>query len=308
MNQTLNYGSRLVLGTAQLGMEYGIANRAGRPDKTGAFRILETALESGIDTFDTARAYGGSEAILGDFFNSRSAKVRIITKISGLSGTQTDPALVLSHLRTSFEHSLSELRSESIYGLLLHGIRDFKNYPDECLSFFSEIKKKGMAESTGVSVYEPEDLEYLLQFNEVDSIQVPVNVFDLRIIDNGFLGRALTMGKRVFLRSLFLQGLFLLPLKDVKKSLPQAFPFCERLQKVCSDFGIPVCTAVFCLIRDIVKETRLVIGAETPEQVTENARLSGLPPLSDGLMTALRTGFRDVPKDVSNPSLWKKPV
>lgn len=58
--------SRLVLGTAQLGMAYGIANRSGEPDAKRARRIVMTAWDKRIREFDTAQAYGSSEQVLGD--------------------------------------------------------------------------------------------------------------------------------------------------------------------------------------------------------------------------------------------------
>ncbi len=59
--QTTN---KLVLGTAQFGMDYGIANVGGKPLKKEVFRILDLAWEKGVRRFDTAPGYG-SEALLG---------------------------------------------------------------------------------------------------------------------------------------------------------------------------------------------------------------------------------------------------
>lgn len=57
--------SRLMLGTAQLGMAYGVANTAGRPDFRQAVRLIAAAADGGVNCFDTAAAYGDSEVILG---------------------------------------------------------------------------------------------------------------------------------------------------------------------------------------------------------------------------------------------------
>lgn len=90
--------SRLVLGTAQLGMKYGIANTSGAPAKDEAFAILDAALEGGINTFDTAAAYGESEGVLGAWIGSRAAKkdIYIITKIAG-----DDPATMRREIEAS---------------------------------------------------------------------------------------------------------------------------------------------------------------------------------------------------------------
>ncbi len=75
---------RLTLGTVQLGMDYGIANTAGKPDYEKSAGILDAALEGGINAFDTAAAYGDSEAVIGRYFWSMpegAAKPIIITKL-----------------------------------------------------------------------------------------------------------------------------------------------------------------------------------------------------------------------------------
>ena len=57
--------SELSLGTVQLGVSYGINNQSGKPDRTQAFGILDTALTNGISALDTAAAYGDSEQSSG---------------------------------------------------------------------------------------------------------------------------------------------------------------------------------------------------------------------------------------------------
>ena len=64
-----NSTKRLVLGTAQLGMSYGIANSMGQPDQDVANAIVREAWDSGICKFDTAQAYGDSERVLGAALN-----------------------------------------------------------------------------------------------------------------------------------------------------------------------------------------------------------------------------------------------
>ena len=63
-----NQPNRLVLGTAQLGMDYCIANTTGQPVYDTAKTIVQEAWESGICEFDTAQAYGQSEQVLEQVF------------------------------------------------------------------------------------------------------------------------------------------------------------------------------------------------------------------------------------------------
>ena len=59
--------NKIVLGTAQFGLDYGINNKRGRIRADEVLRMLDEAASSGIDTVDTAYSYGDSEKIIGDF-------------------------------------------------------------------------------------------------------------------------------------------------------------------------------------------------------------------------------------------------
>ena len=73
---------KMVLGTAQFGLDYGITNLSGIPSEKEIYKILDFAWEKGVRSFDTAPGYG-SEKILGNFIlvNGIQKKVRILTKI-----------------------------------------------------------------------------------------------------------------------------------------------------------------------------------------------------------------------------------
>src|SRR5438552_4624627 len=87
--------NRLALGTAQLGMQYGVANRTGQPDLEVATRIVSTARQAGIRYFDTAQAYGKSETVLGSVFQRiGTGDVAVVTKLpTQLDTTDADAIL-----------------------------------------------------------------------------------------------------------------------------------------------------------------------------------------------------------------------
>ena len=57
--------SKLSIGTAQFGLDYGIANKLGKVSFDEVQKILSEAKRHNIDTIDTAAAYGNSESVLG---------------------------------------------------------------------------------------------------------------------------------------------------------------------------------------------------------------------------------------------------
>ena len=78
--------SVLSLGTVQLGLNYGISNADGKPSQQTANAILDCAMARGINTLDTAGAYGDSEVVIGSWLRTveRSKRPFIVTKAANL--------------------------------------------------------------------------------------------------------------------------------------------------------------------------------------------------------------------------------
>ena len=109
------------LGTVQLGMKYGIANETGKPDMEQSKLMLQTALENGITALDTARAYGNSEQVIGNFLKEYQGEMPFITtKLMTTLPPGSPPGLVEKELFNSIETSLSELGVKKVNCVLLH--------------------------------------------------------------------------------------------------------------------------------------------------------------------------------------------
>ena len=197
---------KLALGTAQFGLDYGIANQGGRVSLEEGRTILAEAGRSGIDTLDTAIAYGESERVLGQI---GVGGFRVVSKLPKMPDDERD---VEGWVERQVTGSLSRLGIMKLYGLLLHYPAQLheKNGRDLCLALRS-AKEKGLVEKTGVSIYAPDELEELLASCDADLIQAPLNILDQRLISSGWLRRLQSMGVEVHVRSIFLQGLLLMP-------------------------------------------------------------------------------------------------
>ena len=112
--------AELVVGSVQLGLPYGIANRTGKPARATALRLVKRAADAGVAVFDTARAYGDAEDRLGEALEGRS--VRTITKLSPLSELPPDASSEAARaaVESSIEHSLAALRRSRLDCVLLH--------------------------------------------------------------------------------------------------------------------------------------------------------------------------------------------
>ena len=115
--------NKFVLGTVQLGMKYGLHNTHGQPTKKESFSILDAALAAGIDTFDTAWAYGTAEDILGAWLRARSlaGKIRVISKMRPHAlNDYPDGTKAQDVVRMELEKSLARLGVKSLDGYLFH--------------------------------------------------------------------------------------------------------------------------------------------------------------------------------------------
>ena len=196
--------SKLALGTVQFGLPYGVANQSGQVSRQEACQILSTAWEAGLDTLDTAIAYGTSESVLGEIGVSQW---RVISKLPPLPGE----ADIQQWVQQSVHDSLKRLRKESLTGLLLHRAQDFQG--DNGLVLYDSLqrlKSMGWIEKLGVSIYSPDELKGIIPQLKIDIVQTPLNVLDRRLIQTGWLPRLKSLGIEVHTRSSFLQGLLLM--------------------------------------------------------------------------------------------------
>ena len=186
----------MVLGTAQLGMDYGIARTTGKPSKNESQSILETAWNSGIRCFDTAPDYD-SERILGEFIRSHGVEneITVLTKIPSLSGKSDWQTSIHKTINRSFNNlgcntiKVLFLRSQDSLMLLEH--RDF----------FEKLMTTYPISHLGASVYSPTEVERLSECELKLAFQYSYNILDRRFEQCG-----IATGLR-FGRSVFLQGI-----------------------------------------------------------------------------------------------------
>jgi aryl-alcohol dehydrogenase-like predicted oxidoreductase len=212
---------KLVLGTVQFGLQYGV-NSVGRPSEDAVKGILSEAAKGGITALDTSSAYGNSEEILGECVTSEE-NFKIVSKYP--KGE--------SPVGEMFNSSLKRLKVTQLYGYLLHHFEVYKNNP-KVWNEFVALKESGKVEKIGFSLYTPEELEFILENGSpFDLIQVPFNVFDKKFLP--YMKELHEKGVEIHVRSTFLQGLFFkdrnaLPekLQPMKKYLLQLDEFSQK--------------------------------------------------------------------------------
>ena len=264
--------SKLVLGTAQLGLDYGIANKERRPSEKEAFRIMKSAVESGILYFDTAHSYGNSEIIIGKFLNIYKAyknKINIITKMAPLKKKKLDE----KDINNRFFESLNRLGQESIYCYMIHNFSDIENNCDEIGKVFLKLKENGYIKKIGVSVYDNFQIKFLLNNFSFDLIQLPISIFDQRLINNNSLLELKKKNIEIHARSVFLQGLMFLNENALPKKLTKFKNYIEKLNIISSKFKFSKEEIALLFVNAINKIDKIVIGVEKIDQLQRNVKI-----------------------------------
>ncbi len=304
---TASGGAPFVLGTAQLGMSYGRANAIGKPTADQAVAMVRAATEAGIRTFDTARAYGDSEWLLGLAKQSLpGAEIDLITKLSPLAGLDeaAPEATVRDWVRASIYRSLHELRLRALPVVLLHRAAQLNQNGGLIWDELKRMKAEGLIGKLGVSVQTPAELATALDRTEVEHVQLPFNLLDGRW--DTVAARA-GPGVTLHVRSAYLQGLLVTADASMWPDVEGVDPglTIREMDALVERFGREsrqdLCLA---FVRGAPWVDGVVVGAETLGQLTENVRLFQRPPLSADQQAVVRETFPHVPERLLNPALW----
>ncbi len=251
---------KLILGTANFGMEYGIAF-GKKVQKEEAFRILESCAQAGIWGIDTASAYGDAENVLGEFFGKRGKVFKVITKLP--NGEYVSREKVVERIK----ESLTRLRLGRIDFLLLHSFKTFRNNPEKVVEGLRLAKEEGLIEKYGISVYHPEEVEEFYSFcKEPMGVEFPLNVFDRRFLP--FLKHWKALGMTLFARSVFLQGLFFL--ERFEGSFKKVEGKIKGLRLMAQSLGIDFPCLLLSFVAGFEELEGFIVGVDSVEQLKKN--------------------------------------
>ena len=197
--------NKLALGTAQFGSSYGIANEA-KVKFSEARQILRFAKNSNIDLIDTAITYSNSEKFIGD------SGIKDFNFVSKLPDLPKDCEDITFWVEQSVKSSLKRLGIPSLYGLLVHRSENLLGDKGKKLvKALKMIKLNGFVKKIGISIYDPSECEEVIKLLRIDIIQAPLNIVDRRLVISGWLSKLHSEEIEIHTRSVFLQGLLLMP-------------------------------------------------------------------------------------------------
>jgi len=288
--------NKLILGTVQFGLDYGINNNHGKPSLKNIFQIFDHAFDNGIFFLDTAEIYGDVHKIIGNYhLKNPDKKFRINTKFNNdLESSQINDKII---------NFLNNLNIDFIETLMFHSFNSYKNNING-IKYIQDFKKKGIIKKIGVSVYNNNEIEYLLNDNRIDTIQLPFNLFDNLNKRGFYLNKLKSFNKEIHTRSTFLQGLFFMDFdtsNSLLKILEKELNFIKEIS-IKNDISINDLALLYCLSQTEIDQ--VIIGVDSLNQLKKN-----LSCIKKSLNNKLLNDINNIDilnNDVLNPSLWEK--
>ena len=297
---------QIILGTAQLGLNYGITNDKGKPLLDESLKVIKLALENNIIEFDSARAYGDSESILG-IANKKYENMKIITKLDPLNEINelTSKDDIIKFVDLSISTSLKNLNIKNIDTFLLHR---FYHYNNKIIwNHLLEKKKINVIKKLGVSIYYVDEGIQALLDHDIQHIQLPINILDHQWFCSEFLD---LLKKRkdvtIHCRSILLQGILISSvdkwpqIENVNSSY-----YVDKLNNLVKEFKfnnkLELCLSY---IKSIEWIDGLIMGVDNSEQLINNIELFKVRKLNNNEFNLVKETFKNVPKKLLNPLLW----
>jgi aryl-alcohol dehydrogenase-like predicted oxidoreductase len=284
---------KLALGTAQFGLKYGVNNISGRINHAEARAILFQASQYDFDTLDTAIAYGDSERILGGLGIDQW---QVVTKLSAVPDAFVD---IVSWVHDEIRKSMERLQVGQLHGVLLHRPSQLlQTNGDQLYEGLRCLKDQGLTRKIGVSVYEPKELDQLLNSYDLDLVQAPLNLMDRRLVESGWAKQLKDAKIELHTRSAFLQGLLLMP----SHKRPKKFNRWADVWSVWDDWLLEVnltpLEACLRYLNSVHEIDRIVVGVDTADHLRQifealQGSLESLPNFRDHLDARL-----------INPAAW----
>ena len=205
---------KIIIGTAQFGLDYGIANSKGKMKTNEIKKIIKYARTNYIKNIDTAHAYGDSEQRLG---NVGIKNFNVIVKLPATNPTQPYDQWVKKSIHSSFK----KLKINKADTVLVHNAKFLLN-TKMGKKIYEELKKfknKNIIKNIGVSIYSINDLKNIIKKFPMDVVLISLNIFDQRILNKKIINTLKRKNIKIYTRSTFLQGLLLMS----KNKIPAKF-------------------------------------------------------------------------------------
>ena len=298
--------SRFMLGTVQLGMDYGLGPDRAKPSSEKAFAVLDQAAAQGVNAIDTANNYGDAEHIIGQWLQKRRGNTDdlpwVVTKIGPLKSTSFDA--LRDEIYSQVDACRQNLGVEKIDCLMLHNCEDYIAHSDEIQRIFAELRDDQAFRFSAISAYTRHDYGMIAE-SGFDAVQIPLNVFDWRQIESGGIEKLAKAGMMIFARSVFLQGLVVHAPEELDRRMEYCVPVLETYRRLCREFELSPAVLALSFVLSVPGITSAVLGCDNPTQVKENAGLfDQTVKLTQLQWQSIKKAFLNTDDRITDPGKW----
>lgn len=288
--------NKLIVGTAQFGMPYGINNSTGQPGLQTITDILNLAGDNGIVCLDSAEAYGSSHQQIGLYHQQSNYRFKVITKFNPKRSDL--PVKIFERV----QKNLQDLNISSLEAYMFHSFADYQKYIDVFETDLSALQQASLIKHLGVSVYTNYEFEQVLADSRIGLVQVPFNILDNAGQKGHLLAKANQKGVTVHVRSVYLQGLFFMDTEKLPEKLKLLKPSLTKIKSLALENNTTI--EQLCL-QYVLKQTNIqgvIIGVETSAQLQANlaAARQAVP---DAVLKEIET-IEIENAELLNPSTW----
>ena len=281
--------NKITIGTANFVNNYNLIKPSCGIKLKNTRSIIKYSSLIGINSYDTAPYYN-SENILGRLTKFETTTY---TKISFDKNLNFKKKII-----NSINNSLRLLKKKKLDGVLFHNEKDLlmKNRK-EIWNLILSLKKKGLIKKIGVSFYNPKYLIKIVKNFDLDFVQVPVNLFDKRFLDNRIISLLNKKNIEIHARSVFLQGLLLNTKLISKKFLKWRSNF-DKLNNFLKQKKISNLEACTNFVLQNKNLDKVIFGVNSVDHLMQIIKSINLKNINFNKLKS--------PKDLKliNPSLW----
>ena len=252
--------NKLILGTAQFGMKYGVNNKVGKIPKKEIVKILNFSKRNNISYFDTASTYGESENKLGNYLKKNNNNFKIITKYSSKKK---------SIIKQFYE--TRKLTSQTPDIVLAHSYKDYisKDFQETLNHLIKEFKLK----KYGASLYSPNEYFKILKVRVPNIIQVPVNIFDKRFLEKKIISSIKKNRIEVHARSIYLQGLLFVEEKKIYRYFKNIKKIFKKTINLAENENLSLAQLSLLWVYKKKDINKIVLGIDSLSKLNENINL-----------------------------------
>lgn len=251
---------KIIIGTVQFGLKYGINNFEGKPEQAEVDRILDIAYNSGIRYLDTAEAYGNAIDIIGAYHKSSEKKFNILSKFKKVNSDK---------LYNNAKIALQTLMVPNYDTYSYHNFEEYVEYI-ELKDQLSKLKEDKIIKRIGISVYSNEQFAEVINDKFINVIQIPFNILDNENLRHELLVKAKNNNKEIHVRSVFLQGLFFMDINNLPKKLKPLRKYLIKINEYCKEHSTSIDALALNYVLHNKYIDKVLIGVDNTNQLKTN--------------------------------------